>query len=188
MTLRCFIGLPLPASYQQGLERLTAKWRERLRSRISWTKPGNWHLTLFFLGDVAEEQLEGIKQQLAGVRTPSFQLQAAGGGFFPPGKAPRVIWVGLQQGGKQAEQLAGEITEALQPLGYEPEKRPFRAHLTVGRVKQERRDDWKGLLADMQKIFWPAVEMRSFVLWQSVLRPQGPEYTRLAEYPLQDTS
>jgi 2'-5' RNA ligase len=184
MTLRCFIGLPLPTSYQQGLERLISTWRERLRSRIAWTKPGNWHLTLFFLGDVTEEQLEGIKQRLAGVRSSRFQLQAAGGGFFPPGKAPRVIWVGLQQGGKQAGGLAREITEALQPLGYEPERRPFRAHLTVGRVKQDRRDDWNALLADMQKISWPAVQVQSFVLWKSLLRPEGPEYTRLAEYAL----
>ncbi len=185
MTQRCFIGLPLPEPYQEGLQSLTAKWSKRLRSHVTWTKPGNWHLTLFFLGDVAEDQVEGVKRQLAEVSQPRFELQAAGGGFFPPGKSPRVIWVGLKKGGREAAQLADRITDALSPLGFIPEKRPFKAHLTAGRVKRDRRDDWNELLAEMQEIHWPAVEARCFVLWKSTLRPQGPEYTPLQEYSLQ---
>ena len=184
MGKRCFVALPLPESYQEGLARLVEQWRGRLASKINWTKRGNWHLTLYFLGEVDDEELSSIRSALAGIRLPKFSLQAGGGGFFPPGKPPRVIWVGLQQGGEACSALAGEVENALVELGYAGRDKPFTAHLTLGRVKKGERDDWKALLRSLQTSEWPEIEADSFVLWQSTLTPSGPVYEEVERYSL----
>ncbi|MEF8889551.1 MAG: 2'-5' RNA ligase family protein, partial [Desulfohalobiaceae bacterium] len=80
MGTRCFVGIPLPESYQEGLERIVEQWGEKLTSKINWTKRGNWHLTLYFLGEVDDGSLSVIRNSLAGVKRSRFVLQAGGGG------------------------------------------------------------------------------------------------------------
>jgi len=181
---RCFVALPLPESYQEGLERVVEQWRGALASKINWTKRGNWHLTLYFLGEVDDAAVGSIRRALAGVRQSRFTLQAGGGGFFPPGKPPRVIWAGLKQGGEACAALAGEVENALRELGYPGRDKPFTAHLTLGRVKKGARDDWKALLRYLQAAEWPEIEVGSFVLWQSSLTSAGPVYEEIERYPL----
>lgn len=185
--MRCFVGLPLPEVYQQGLKTIAETWRPKLRSRMTWTRPGNWHLTLFFLGDIPEEAGDRVQEALAAVRQPRFQLKAGGGGFFPPGgkKPPRVVWAGLDRGDDECTGLAARVRDALVQLGFQADQRPFRPHLTLARVKQAKGgDDWAGLLRDLNAREWPPVDMLSFVLWQSSLKPSGPEYAVLREFPL----
>ncbi len=183
--MRAFVALPLPEEYQQGLSRLTGKLARGLRSRVSWTKPGNWHLTLKFLGDVDPSLTDRMAEALSGLDWPGFTLQAEGGGFFPDARRPRVVWTGLVQGGEEAGALARLVDQALTPLGFEPESRPFRAHLTLGRVKRAERDDWKGVLETIRAAQWPPVQVREFVLFESVLSPQGPRYTRLGAFSVE---
>jgi len=184
MGTRCFVGIPLPESYQEGLERTVEQWRTELASKINWTRRGNWHLTLYFLGEVDDGSLSVIRNALAGVKRSRFTLQAGGGGFFPPGKPPRVIWVGLRQGGEASSALAGDIEGALTRVGCPERDKPFTAHLTLGRVKKGARDDWKALQRFLQAAVWPEIEVDFFVLWQSSLTPSGPVYKEVERYPL----
>ncbi len=186
MSQRLFIGLPLPQTYQQGLEALREEWAPRLRSRLSWTRPGNWHLTLAFLGDTPSAEAERVRQALEAVHSAPFTLQAAGGGAFPPGKKPRVLWVGLQHGRQESAALADQIWSVLAPLGIQPPGRPFRAHLTLARVKQERGDRWEALFRSLGEKQWPSCQIAEFVLWQSELAPKGPVYTAVQRYALRD--
>ncbi len=187
-TQRLFIGLPLPEEYQRRLESLRRRWSYRLSSRLSWTRPGNWHITLQFLGDTDESLIQAYTNALAGVKYASFALQGGGAGFFPPPRdegepRPRVVWVGLKQGGTECTALSGAVGVALQPLGFTPESRPFRPHLTLARVKEARRDPWQELLAELLREAWPACMVERFVLWRSVLGPQGPTYFEVAGFP-----
>jgi len=185
--MRCFVGLPLPEIYQQRLKTISETWKPKLRSRATWTRPGNWHLTLFFLGDVSEETGDRVLEALSAVRHPRFQLKAGGGGFFPPGgnKPPRVVWAGLDRGAEACTGLAAKVREVLVQLGFQADQRPFKPHLTLARVKQAKGgDDWPGLLRDLNDQEWPAVDMASFVLWQSFLKPSGPVYAALREFQL----
>lgn len=183
MATRTFIGLPMPEPYQRAAGRLARDLGKGLASKVSWVKPGNWHLTLKFLGDVEEDQVEDIGRALGGVDWEPFVLQAAGGGFFPDGRRPRVVWTGLAKGGPESRALAASVEKGLAPLGFEPENRPFRAHLTLGRVRRAGRDQWGDVLAALNREAWPETTMDHFVLWKSELSPQGPAYTRLAEFP-----
>lgn len=184
MGTRSFVALPLPDAYQLALPEIASAWGTTLRSKLTWTKEGNWHLTLSFLGELGPEMLASVQEALGTVSAQRFILQASGGGFFPPGKNPRVIWVGLSQGAQECTRLAHKIEQALHPLGFPPSSRPFRSHLTVARVKHSRSDDWSQVLKWLQNREWPAFEVEQFVLYASRLTPQGPVYRALQEYPL----
>ncbi len=191
---RCFVGLPLPESWQAGLLHATRRLAEVLSSRISWTQPGNWHLTLKFLGNVDAAQLPAVVEALRGVRFASFTLTAGQAGSFPglgprPGPPPRVLWLGLALGGEQCVRLAADVEQALLSLGFAPEARPFSAHLTLGRVKDAARgDDWGAVERAVAELavtgeVWPAAGISGFVLWQSLPGAGGPQYKALAQFP-----
>lgn len=182
--MRCFLGLALPETYQEKLAEIIAEWRPKLVSTISWTKKGNWHLTLAFLGDLRPEIQTRIREGLASVRTPPFELQAQGAGFFPPKKTPRVVWIGVGPGRAPCQELAGNIEQTLAPFGFPPSKRGFNPHLTLARIKKPDQDDWQSLLLDLNQRHWPRFRVESFVFWQSRLTPQGPVYTPITEFQL----
>jgi len=195
--LRLFVGLPLPESYQQGLAALTRDLKPVVPGSCSWTRPGNWHLTLKFLGDVPLEAVAGIQAALAGISWEAFTLRAGGGGFFPPQGRPRVAWVAAAEGGIECVRLAGLVERALAPLGFAPEKREFAAHLTVARIKAARAGaDWKAALGVMLRATWPETVVDRLVLWRSYLGQgqgqgqgdgggvglPGPRYVPLREF------
>ncbi len=180
--IRCFVGLPLPQYYQLGLEKLALTLKKGLCSKVSWVRPGNFHLTLKFLGNVAEPDLERVRDALSCVRFKPFSLQAGRGGFFPNSYKPRNIWAGLVQGADECRQLAADVDAELAHLSFAPHKRDFRAHLTIGRIRKPRRDDWTKLLKVIWDRKWPEIKVSEIVLFKSDLLPSGPKYTRLGEF------
>ena len=154
-----------------------------IRSRLSWTRPGNWHLTLKFLGDVDPGRMEDVRRSLGGVGFESFSLQGLGAGIFPAQGRPRVLWVGLGMGAEEGRGLAQAVETVLVPLGFPAEDRPFAPHLTLARVKLPERDNWRDVLAALDGLEWPVCRIDRLVLWRSELSPQGPAYTPLAEFP-----
>jgi 2'-5' RNA ligase len=181
-TMRLFTGVALPEAYAQGLGRLAGRWRARLGSRTSWTRPENWHVTLKFLGDVDEGALDEVRAALGRVAFGAFTLRAGGAGFFPPRGEPRVVWVGVDEGGRELGGLAEGVERALAPLGFAPEARAYRPHLTVARVRRAASDPWSELARELGQEKWPAFEVRAFTLWNSVLGASGPTHHRLADF------
>jgi 2'-5' RNA ligase len=180
--IRSFIGIPLPLEYQEGLSEIVHRHKRDFRSRMSWTKAGNWHLTLKFLGDVEEGALPDVIAALGALSFAAFTLQAGGCSFFGSAGRPRVLWIGLQQGREACKTLAREIDEHLVPLGFEAEKRPFAAHLTLARIKFAEKDPWAKSIAEIAQYEWPATRIDRFVLWKSELGPGGPSYSEQAVF------
>lgn len=180
--MRLFAGVALPDEYQERLRDLAGRWRGRLASRTTWTRPGNWHVTLKFLGDAAEDALPGVRSALATVSFAPFVLCAGGAGFFPPKGSPRVFWVGLRRGAGELTRLAAGVQAALEPLGFAPEDRPYRPHLTLARVRRAEKDPWGELSREAAEMDWPACEVRAFTLWESELGASGPRYRGLADF------
>ena len=106
-------------------------------SPVRWVPAEQLHLTLRFLGEVAERQVASVRHAL---RPPwdavVFTSRLTGVDLFPLSGAPRVIWRGVDEGQEQMVALKSELDRRLAPVGFEPETRPFRAHLTLGRVKR----------------------------------------------------
>ncbi|MBU1003893.1 MAG: RNA 2',3'-cyclic phosphodiesterase [Proteobacteria bacterium] len=189
--LRLFTGLALPQGYQDGLAQLRRTWQPQLGPLLKLVRDGNWHVTLKYLGSVAEQDLDGVKQALAGVRFEPFTAQAGGCGTFPPRGWPRVLWVGMERGAQEMAALAASVDRALEPLGYAPQDRPFHAHLTLARINPPGRtksaehtqgDSWPEVIARIATRQWEAFEVQGFTLWRSVLGPGGPRYTSLVDY------
>lgn len=186
--VRAFIGLPLPQAYQEELARTRVVVGRGLRSKMSWVKQGNWHLTLKFLGDSTEKQLEALAKELAKIAYEPFVFQAGGAGVFPAPKPagalrPRVLWVGIRQGEQPVRSLAAQVESAALAAGYVPEQREFSPHLTLARVKSPGADPWDEVLSSLRLLAWPEYRADRFVLWKSVLGPGGPAYTALHEFP-----
>jgi 2'-5' RNA ligase len=198
-SLRCFVGLPLPEAWQRGLDVLAGRLAGRLASRISWTRPGNWHVTLKFLGEVERARLPELCAALQGVDLAPVPLRLGGSGFFShQGQrlgqgAPRTLWIGLAEGGEACARLAGAVDRALEPCGFAPEARGFRPHVTLGRVKQAREGDgWAASGQELERGLAGAEFARAWVgemlLWSSVLGQLGPKYAVLKSFPARDHS
>ena len=98
------------------------------------------HLTLAFLGEVDEEQAERYKalMESEAARWPALDLEYSGTGMFPPHGLPRVVWIGCRGDVAKLADLAGACRRAAEQVGVPPDRHPFVAHVTIGRVKSGR--------------------------------------------------
>lgn len=138
--LRLFIAIELPESLWNPVRHLIQTLQEVTpRQTIRWVPAENLHLTLKFLGDTPAGEVERIRsameQAIQGMSV--FDIEMADTGCFPDNKKPRVVWLGLKNPGENLQRLRDRIESQVAPLGYPTEKRPFKAHLTLGRVKQQ---------------------------------------------------
>jgi 2'-5' RNA ligase len=186
--LRLFIAIPAPPAVRQAADRVIAGLRGA--GDVRWVTPERLHLTLKFLGATPPEKVEGISAALAEKANvfSSFMVYLGGAGAFPNRRRPQTVWMGVEGEGTAAlARLAEEIDEAVHPFGFDREKRAFRAHLTIGRVKsQHGLRELSARLGALESgsaepVPWPVEE---FHLVQSILRPDGPEYTPLRRYSL----
>jgi 2'-5' RNA ligase len=157
------------------------------RADVKWVEGTNFHLTLYFLGEVAEERVPDLSQalSLAGRGINPFRLEIAGLGAFPSLARPRVLWVGAH-GGEALGHLQHQVAEQVQIFAEQPgERQPFHPHVTLGRVRSGR-----GLAELMKKVSgWEgrnlgSQEVADFALMESRLYRQGPVYTRIARFAL----
>jgi RNA 2',3'-cyclic 3'-phosphodiesterase len=179
--LRTFVAIDLPVAVQEALDSFE-KELQKAQAPIAWIKPERIHLTLKFLGDVAPERIPEIQKSLedaAGAVSP-FRLQPSGCGAFPTVKQMRVIWVGLKGDGGALNKLQQRVEVAMAELGFKREDRPFRPHLTVGRVKgRQHLRSLQELLIARQDFDAEAFDVAELVLYKSELRPEGARYTPL---------
>jgi 2'-5' RNA ligase len=140
----------------------------------------NLHVTLKFLGQVEAARVESIAAALerVGARTPAFELAVRGLGAFPAPARARVVWAGLEPAARLAA-LAADVDTALATLGFARESRPFAAHVTLGRVRESRRNP---SLADALARPAPCgrLPVSRLSLMRSELHPRGARYTELA--------
>ena len=180
--IRAFIAFEPSAQIRRALGNIQNKLRgSDLGSQIRWVKPEGIHLTLKFLGDINLSQLEevgSVMERVAG-KQGRFKIACGGIGLFPEAGNPRVIWVGLTRGVSDLARLSHDLDLGLSQLGFEPEQRGFKAHLTLGRVKSRLERGRLASLVDGLKT--PPMEMEAgeVILFRSDLRAQGAIYTPL---------
>jgi 2'-5' RNA ligase len=167
----------------EDLRSAAAALQEPLRrtaANVKWVEPQNLHVTLKFLGETQEALLEGIVRamQAAAAGVEPFRLRLRGVGAFPNPRRPRVVWLGVVDGVEPLTGLAQRLEDGLAPLGVEPEGRPFRAHVTLGRVRNAAPGG--RLAAEIEAMSATDVgEMMctEIVLMRSQLSRSGPTYT-----------
>jgi 2'-5' RNA ligase len=153
---------------------------------IKWVDPANIHLTLAFLGDTEEERIKvaGImlKQKCTGFGDFSFRL--SGTGVFREYRDPRVIWIGITEAGKLIR-LYDDITTGLKDTGFKTGNRPFKPHISLGRIKFIKNPDaLRKALELYQDSFVQEVRVSEVILYESILKPAGPVYRPTGRFKL----
>ncbi len=180
-TIRTFIALPLSDNLISQIFEI----QRQLKSYdfpVRWVKPENIHLTLKFLGDIPLESVENIATAMEITirgRSP-MTLFAKGLGVFPGIKKPRVIWVGISGDIQALSEMQAALESNLEKIGFPKENRPFKSHLTLGRIKKSvsSRNLFDALQSFSDFTTQP-FEARELILYKSELNPSGALYTKL---------
>lgn len=180
--MRLFVAVDIPEDVRDAIAKLSHRLRP-LSSSARWVRIEGAHVTLKFIGETSPDRAERIRSVLSSVHTSApIELLFAGLGFFPNPHHPRVLWAGVTAGPALRE-LATSIEAQLEPLGVPRETRNFNPHITLARFDSPKGLD--ALRAAAKELGTPDFgrsSAREFHLYQSVLKPGGAEYTRLASY------
>jgi 2'-5' RNA ligase len=187
MDIRSFLAFELPVEIREQI-RVISKELKKTALPVRWVKVDNIHLTILFLGSVDEDTIGDIEEKVNVVVKgfSAFKTKLNAVGAFPHWKRPRVIWIGLNGDIGRLSNLRNKLLEELKVLGFMPEKRPFRPHLTLGRFKGpiDRGEDMKWILDRYRDINSDLYQLNELILYKSDLKPDGPVYTKMATWPL----
>ena len=190
--IRAFIAIEMADAVRASLSSLQGMLRPHQHPYVKWVDPKGIHLTLKFLGNIAQQQVSQIEEAIsqASQGVSPFQLQLGGLGAFPSLGRPRVIWVAMTGDIERLVTLQKGIDQALVPLGFAIESRPFTPHLTLGRLREraspEERKRIGELVMATQSEAATAMKVSEIILMRSRLTPQGAIYSHIAEIELTD--
>lgn len=178
---RLFLGVGLSIEARHALAaQLTSMNRDGLPGRI--VPPVNWHLTLRFLGDVDFAPYDRLIHEMSSADLGGrFQVRFAGLGAFPRTRKATVLWAGINRGGESLAMLAEAVERAVWQAGLALEDRPFRAHLTLSRIRPPQ---------DVSKLVEVSSALRvrdwvdSVTLFRSHLGSGGTRYEVLDKFEL----
>jgi 2'-5' RNA ligase len=188
--LRLFIGIELDDKVRDSSAAIADSVKRQLGRRIDarWVPAENLHITLWFIGNVADARADEIRRAVdRPFDTGAFDLHIAGLGAFPRSGAPRVFWLGIQAGAEALARLYAELSMRLEPVGLAPEQRPYSAHLTIARVREMRGRDYAGLRASLCAMPADAgtCRIQAVTVFRSHLSPKGATYEAMLRVPLQ---
>lgn len=182
--MRLFLAIDIPSELKEQIGAAREKLAREVRS-VKWVEDHNLHLTMKFLGEVAEDQVQEISAaaRRAVQGYPRFKLEVGSPGFFPNANNPRVIWLAIKGHTEVALRIGTALDDSLIPLGFESDKRR-RLHLTLGRVRSDvsreelvkNIQDFRGLSGKLD------FEANQMVLYRSQLTSRGPIYSPVENF------
>jgi 2'-5' RNA ligase len=188
--VRLFVAVDLSPAIADAAAKLIGDLRDEVRAlspdaRITWLTAARMHLTLTFIGHLEESRLNAVRAALqAPVRMAPFECLVRGTGVFPERGRPRVIWAGIDRGSEQLTVLAADVAGRIRNVGVTLEERPFRPHLTLGRVREPGRLHANDLLRGRSDIVLGTMTVRAITLFESRLSAGGPSYDALQQTEL----
>jgi len=184
--VRLFIALEIPEPVRREVARRVAGLRERL-PQARWVDPEIIHLTLVFLGEVAEEKVSALSARLRETLAPyaPLPMRLSDAGTFPPGRPARVAWLGLEAPEELQALQADAVRVAVETVGHEPEERPYKPHVTLARCPSPwKRDVIEKLVAAFPGTIGQPWIADRVVLMESKLSPRGARYRVVEEHLL----
>ena len=191
-TIRAFLAIEPPKEVLRKILDIQNRLRKLSANMdIRWVKTDGMHLTLKFLGDVPEKDVPAISSAAGGAASSTGPLgfSVSGLGVFPDIRRPRVVFLEIKGDVDKLASLQKKIESALAAIGFPEETRPFRPHLTLGRIRSA-----KGT-AELEKElgksdFYTAGQFaaKELCLFKSDLTPHGAVYTQVAVCPFTGTS
>lgn len=183
--MRLFIAAPISSEVEKELTGIIARLKDA-GAAVKWVAPSNIHLTLKFLGNSDERLLPELKKSIDVVAQNHSAIESgiAGLGCFPNVNRPRVYWVGLLSGKEKLSALAQDLENETHLLGFEKENRPFKSHLTLGRVKAPQGIQKLNEIVKSLKVRELKMTIDRIILFKSTLTPRGPIYESLHQAKL----
>jgi len=182
--VRTFLSIEIDKTIKESLEVVQKKYRY-LPAKISFPPKENIHLTLKFLGELTDEQIEKLKQGLEKCFNDirAFNMEFFAAGVFPSKKRVRVIWVGVKKGEKELVCLSENIEPLFKELNLNLDDRPFSPHVTIGRVKSvQDRDVLINELEKFSSVSFGTQRVEKISLMKSTLTPQKAIHEPIAEF------
>jgi 2'-5' RNA ligase len=182
---RIFIAIKVDPG-ELFLKILSSFRHKHINDRITWVDPVNTHLTLAFLGNTEEEKIRIVLQMLKEISPGfgAFGFSLAGAGLFRSIQDPRVIWIGIKDQERLAE-LNALVMKGLINAGFNIEMRPFRPHITLGRIKSINDPSLlKSEIEFYQDTVIQHVAVNEVILYESITLPAGPIYKPIGKFSL----
>jgi RNA 2',3'-cyclic 3'-phosphodiesterase len=169
--IRTFIAFELPEAIKSYLGEIISGLRRKGQG-VKWVQPDGLHVTLKFLGSIDEKIVPDLSREIDAVTAGHSPLRVALSrlGAFPDARKPRVVWAGLSGDTRDMSDIAGKIDRICTAFGIEPEKRSFRAHITIGRLKIPT------VIDVAQEVKETGFTITNVVLYKSELTPTGARY------------
>ena len=188
--VRSFIAIELPDELKTALSKLEAQLKSGKHSSVKWVNPNSIHLTLKFLGNVAVDRMAAITQTIENTvqGISPFRLEVKGLGAFPNLNRVKVVWVGVSGEIDRLNHLQQRLEPNLARLGFAPESRPFSAHLTIARARDQASSDERQslgrLIADTRFEPTHIIKVDAINLMKSQLTREGAIYSRISSVRL----
>ncbi len=189
--MRLFLAVDVGDAVRDEAARLASLINETLATakippRVTWVLRGAVHLTLCFLGEVAEGDVPDLQGRLADpIDVAPFDVEWHGLGAFPSPRHPRTLWVGVSRGAHELGRLESTLSRRLGRVDLEAQ--PFRPHLTLGRVRRPGNGvNWEDIFRDVA-VRSVRTRVARVTLYRSTLSPRGPNYTEMAHAALHST-
>lgn len=185
---RLFLAVPLPENVRAEIEDISTRLQKGVqftRSRPSWVNVHSIHLTLAFLGNTPQARVEPIREAAARVAAAfsPLRIEIKRLGVFPDWHHPRVLWAGMRERTHQLETMQRALSDALAPIGFQPDNKPFRPHLTLARIKSLTGiEALRSIVESHQDYRVTPFEAGELVLFRSELHPAGAIHTPLGRF------
>lgn len=186
-SIRTFIAVEVG----EQVRRRAADLIDRLRvsgAPVKWASAPNLHITLKFLGNVSADEISDLCRTIESIveGVPPFSIHCRGAGAFPNVDRPRVVWLGIDQGGDELVALHKRIDNAMSEMGFRPEVREFHPHITLGRIRRgdPTLEQLSELIRKNADFDGGSFDVHDVCVFSSSLKRQGPEYTPLSRAEL----
>jgi RNA 2',3'-cyclic 3'-phosphodiesterase len=193
--MRVFIALDIDDAIRDRIARFV-EGVSGFAPDARWVRPESLHVTLKFIGEKSEDDVEKIKRELEKIRAGALELNIRGFGFFPNANAARVFWIGVESDHKLSS-LARAVDEAMAALDIPTEEHAYNPHLTLARNGSSRSPKRKAegksrnfvelerRVAPLPALEFGTMWAREFFLYRSQTSPGGSKYTKLSQFALQ---
>lgn len=183
--IRTFVAVKITPE-EKLLNQLQNLKRSFSDERINWVDPVNFHVTLRFIGNTTREQLYELvdRFEIIANNFERFELEISGCNYFKSKGQPRVLFVKASEP-LQLTGLVKGIEKEVIELGFLPGVKVFRPHVTLGRIKRIKNlSRFYEELKQVQQKHYQQTGIREFILYQSILKTQGPEYRIIKKFEL----
>ncbi len=175
--LRLFIGLELPTPIQDRLEPLCSGLQG-----ARWVAPHNMHITLAFVGDVDEGAAQDLHETLSDIRFDPFDLSLGEIDCFAHKHQPTSVWTGVKGNVEALQNLHHKTTKAIENAGLIPERRKYKPHVTLARMKQMPKEKLLSYMEGNNSFKTDSFTISHFTQFRSHLTRHGADYEVLARY------